>query len=300
MYTNIEQKRGNYLSIIDRLQSYGRFIGPEISLKIKKFIFFPISYSRYLLWRIKLFHTLKIKLFFGRKIVFNFSDDSEGNELCFLGILGCRDEMKLTKFFIKNLKESDVFYDIGANYGFYTYLALEFCKEVHSFEPLPDIFGDLSINLKNDSNVYLNNFALSDKEGIKDFYVVSTSSSFVEEALEFSNIPFKKKIKVQTYALDNYVSEHNKSTIIKMDIEGAESFVIDGGYDFFKNNNPVIAMEVWSKNSGGDISMRAVKKLRDLGYKSYFINDNGDLEIMDGDLVEKIANNTENFIFKKD
>ena len=81
------------------------------------------------------------------------------------GILSGFGEYKLTKFFIKNLKEDDIFYDIGANYGFYSCLAAEFCKEVHLFEPIPFIFDNLKNNFKNHQNVFLNNIALSDKKG---------------------------------------------------------------------------------------------------------------------------------------
>jgi len=49
-------------------------------------------------------------------------------------------------------------------------LAAEFCKEVHSFEPVPEIFNYLKKNTKEYSNIILNNMAISDKKGIVDIY----------------------------------------------------------------------------------------------------------------------------------
>ena len=85
-----------------------------------------------------------------------------------------------------------------------------------------------------------------------------------------------------------------------MDVEGAESLVIEGGEEFFKNNSPTITMEVWPKNGGGEISMRAVNKLRELGYQSYIIEKDGGLKKNTGDLSKISLNHcSENFVFKK-
>ena len=83
----------------------------------------------------------------------------------FLEDLNFVNELKSIKFLIKNFKGVGVFYDIGAQYGLYTSLALEFCKEVHAFEPIPKFFDVLKNNFKSYKNVFLNNLAVSDKKG---------------------------------------------------------------------------------------------------------------------------------------
>jgi hypothetical protein len=48
--------------------------------------------------------------------------------------------------------------------------------------------------------------------------------------------------------------------------------------------------------------MKAVEKLRELGYKSHLINKDGDLELVNGDLsliVDQENLYDDNFIFKK-
>jgi len=75
---------------------------------------------------------------------------------------------------------------------------------------------------------------------------------------------------------------------------------IEGGENFLKNESLIIAMEVWAKDNNGEISMEAVEKLRDLGYRSYFINQEGDITEAEGNLIENFnLNNFDKFVFKK-
>jgi len=154
---NIEQKRKEFLEKLDdtfkRLRIFLKFVGPGFGRKIGKLFFTPHIYLPYVLEKIKYKNSdfVDAKLFYDKKIMLQMIDDN-AFAFYFFGLL--IDEYKLTKFFIKNLKEDDVFYDIGANYGFYTALASEFCKEVHSFEPNPRIFEYLKESFKNDKNFF--------------------------------------------------------------------------------------------------------------------------------------------------
>jgi FkbM family methyltransferase len=306
-----ELKRKLFLEKLEesfrKIEKFEKFSGPGLIRKMERLFFSPNIYITYLWYRFNPIKKRKIRLFWGKIINIIFKDKLPFFSIS--GILPGEAEYKLTKFFIKNLKENDIFYDIGANYGFYTYLALEFCKEVHSFEPLPDVFQNLKINLENVNCVFLNQVALSNKDSQTRIYLpansgldTSAGSTIVEETLDKHHYKFSKSLEIETTTLDNYLKNHNKPTIIKLDVEGAESLVIEGGYEFFKNNSPIIAMEVWSSKEGGEISMKAVEKLRELGYKSYLINKDGDLELVNGDLsliVDQENLYDDNFIFKK-
>jgi len=306
-----ELKRKLFLEKLEesfgKIKKFEKFSGSGLIRKIKGLFFSPNIYITYLWYRFNPIKKRKIRLFWGKIINIIFKDKPPFFSIT--GILPGEAEYKLTKFLIKNLKENDIFYDVGANYGFYTYLALEFCKEVHSFEPLPDIFENLKMNLENIGNVFLNKVALSNKEVKAEIYLPSKSgldasagSTIIKETIDKHHYKFSKSLEIETTTLDNYLKDHNKPTIIKLDIEGAECLVIKGGYEFFKNNSPIITMEVWSSKEGGEISMKAVEKLRELGYKSYLINENGDLELVNGDLsliVDQENLYDDNFIFKK-
>ncbi len=285
---NLEKAYQNF-----ECQKFEEFSGPGIKKKIMRLLFSPHIYIPFILFKFNLFPKTKsqqLKLLGYKEITIDMNDFNSFI-LSKFGILYGLSEYKLTKFFIKNLKKDDVFYDIGANYGFYTYLALEFCQEVHSFEPLPDAFEILKNNLRNSVKVYLNNLALSNRNSTAKLTVAGGGSTIIREIAK-SFEKEKDEIEVQTITLDNYIKTHKPPTIIKMDVEGAESLIIEGGKECLKNNNPVIAMEVWSGERGMNFSMKAVEKLYQLGYKSYKINKNGDVEshsIMPGE--------EDNFIF---
>ena len=83
-----------------------------------------------------------------------------------------------------------------------------------------------------------------------------------------------RKIRVKTTTLDTYCLNHPKPTFMKMDIEGAEGYVIEGGPSVFKESSPIVIME-FSRDEG---HQESVKALYGMGYKSYEINNEGELK----------------------
>src|SRR3989344_5029290 len=80
-------------------------------------------------------------------------------------------ESEQVSIFEKELKDGDVFFDIGANVGFYSLLAAEIIGKdgkVFSFEPLPENFKYLKkhIEINNYKNIFPFETAISDKVGI--------------------------------------------------------------------------------------------------------------------------------------
>ena len=306
---NNSNKIERFIKLLDQKKSgqkqmfnFKKFSGPGLKRKLQRLIFSPKIYITYLLMKVsKKEKKAIVRLFWGKELKVNIND-LDGFLLHSSGFLWEKEEYRLTKFFIKNLKRDDVFYDIGANYGFYSALALEFIDtgEVHTFEPNPHIFKYLETNFKN-LPVFLNKKALGNQAKETDFFYTSRNSggsTLIKEAVH-KNLKYNK-FKVEVIQMDNYLKTHSKPTIIKMDVEGAESLVIEGGEEFFKNNSPTIAMEVWPKNGGGEISMRAVNKLKELGYQSYIIEKDGGLKKNTGDLSKISLNHcSENFVFKK-
>ena len=200
-------------------------------------------------------------------------------------------DLKLAEFLIKNLKADDVFYDIGSHIGFFSVVATELIKtgEVHAFEPNPKIFPIMKDNLSGRKNCFANQIALSDTEGVIDFYADMKMGSGV------SSIGIQRgtlqKIKVKTTMLDAYCVSHKKPTFIKIDAEGAEKCIIDGGSGVFKESDPTIVMEFARDES----HQAAAKALYNMGYKSYKIDDMGELEAFD--LMSR--GSFDNFVFKR-
>jgi FkbM family methyltransferase len=256
--------------------------GKELSKKLKRLFLLPKFYFYYtLLIKYKLFQKKAwVNLFFDRKIYIQIEDIY--NLILFLYKAPDFLDLKVIKFLLEKFKENDIFYDVGANYGFYTALASEFCLEVHSFEPNPIIFSCLKESFKDSKNVFLNQVALSDKNGEADLLLAGASSSIIEEVKIFlKKMNFKKVYQVKTTTLKDYLLKNKPPTIIKIDVEGAEEKVIYGGIDFFKENNSIVIMEVVLSDNFGksrrELSKNAVDLLINCGYKMYFVDENGQI-----------------------
>ena len=243
----------------------------------------------------------KLKTFWGREINVYLAD-ADASSLYFFGVL-YGEELKIIKFLIKELKEDDIFYDIGANLGFYTILAQEFITngEIHSFEPNPKIFKILKKNCKLDifKNTYLNQIALSDKIGEIDFYDREIARhSGGSSLIKHGHFKKYKIIKVKTIKLDDYIFayNHKSPTIIKIDVEGGEPFVLKGAINLIEKYNPIIIMEFLPDN----LHYEAVNILLNKKYKAYRIDNNGNLFPMnENDLYKQNIQHEANYVFKK-
>jgi hypothetical protein len=140
-------------------------------------------YQKVLYWPLKIFlRKIYWKIFKGEKrILLNtktFWGESmwitlpENEDIFFTGILG-PPEIPVIAFLMKVLPNKKTFFDIGANYGFYTLLARRIMEkgEVHSFEPTPMTFKILKSNIGNRTGIFINKIAISDKIGVKDLFL---------------------------------------------------------------------------------------------------------------------------------
>jgi FkbM family methyltransferase len=234
----------------------------------------------------------KVKTFWGRDIYVYLADD-DASALYFFNTL--------IKFLIQNFKNDDIFYDIGANYGFYTLLAQEFITkgEIHAFEPNPKIFKLLRENSRVDiyKNTFLNEIALSDKTGEIEFYDREISRhSGGSSLIKHQHFLKYKVIKVKTTTLDDYILNHKPPTIMKIDVEGGESLVLKGGLELLKKYSPIIIMEFLPD----DLHREAVNILFNSGYRAFKIDNDGNLSIMnEQDLLRDDVPHEENYVFKK-
>ena len=159
-------------------------------------------------------------------------------------------------FFVEDFREA-LCLDIGAHVGIWTKRLSRDFSEVISFEPLPKHIECHKVNCKGLSNVTLHECALSnaDSESImstKDFN--SGMSSLGERG--FKN---KEQFIVKTKRLDSF--NFPMVDFIKMDVEGYEEQVLEGGKETIERCKPDIYIEIWDKN------VPTVSKiLNDMGY----------------------------------
>jgi len=251
---------------------------------------------------------LRAKMFWNKEITLPTSDNYAISLYCFGLLTG--EDVFLAKFLLKNLQPESVFYDIGANYGYYGLLAREMAQdgEVHFFEPVPPLAQNLRDNTQGIKNVFVNQVAVGNLSGEAVLYEspdnnMSGISTIIKEVADF-NIGQVSIIEVPIITLGEYVKDHRPPTILKIDVEGAEDLVVLGAGGALLNR-PVVIMEVWYRPLDNSRHVRAVELLLDLGYRAYRINPQGDL-VVANNLREQLKFNTksgsgeanENIVFK--
>lgn len=302
----MNKKRDRLLKLFELKNRYIRefdqnYQGPGILKKIKRLLKYREKYLSYLIRKIFNFDLIKTQTFFGKNFCYRNDLFTE-----LFGLLSGIQELRLAKFLIKYLPENSVFYDIGAHFGFYSLLTNELLdkKEIHIFEPTPNTFLYLKKNLPNSKNIFLNNFALSNKEGEREFFISKKVELSVANSFDITKDPSLnpsdfKKIKIKATTLDRYCSSHSLPTFLKIDAEGAEGEIIEGGKAILKKANPTLAIEIWDKSKNTISHSKAIEILYSLGYKSYQINEDGKLDLIERLIPSEQSLGFNNFIFKK-
>ena len=141
---------------------------------------------------------------------------------------------QLVRVLKATLGPRDVFYDVGANVGYFTLIASQLVGmngQVHAFEPVPANLARIKSNLDRNeiTNVSLNLCAVSNAPGELTLYLAKEPSNSGWASV----VPSERrpdKLTVETLSLDDYVfgSGRRIPALIKMDIEGAEPMALAG------------------------------------------------------------------------
>jgi FkbM family methyltransferase len=235
--------------------------------------------------------------FWGRDI-YVVLPDSEGLKLYLMHFI-TPNELPLALYFIRNLKEEDIFFDVGASYGFYAALASELVpsQNVHAFEPNPEITPALRKTFA-DTHVHVNYLALADTTGKTTFYKHTVFLGTQSSSIVVKKTHASETIIVPSDTLDRYCAACNTyPTFIKMDVEGAEGAVIEGGRDVLRTYRPRVSIEVWGNGLHKYYSWRAVEALLEIGYIPNRIKQDGTLEPLGQRGREILPSHYDNFIF---
>ena len=212
------------------------FFGSDLFSRIFRVVIGTVKYGgkylRYIAVRTGIIKNKDVQseLFWGRRVILPINDNDAAIIYYSGGLTGL--EYRLTKYILKNFSRSDVFYDVGANYGFYTYLAQELITsgQIHAFEPQKEICRYIEKNTSSCSNCFTNNAALADFSGKTSLFVsdkYSGGNTIVQDIAE-SQFAKMNKMEVEVLTMDDYVKNHAFPSFIKVDVEGAEYNVLKG------------------------------------------------------------------------
>ena len=152
------------------------------------------------------------------------------------------------------LAPGDVFYDIGANVGFFTLLGARLvgpAGRVVAFEPVPWCARAVG------NNIELNEFghaqiraeAVGDADGVARLFVVGEASwSHLESTGRHADV--RDEIDVAVVALDSLVAAGTlpPPDVLKIDTEGAELQAIEGARATIARHRPAIVCELHDTN----------------------------------------------------
>jgi len=172
-----------------------------------------------------------------------------------------RYEPFLQERMVREVERGGVFYDIGANVGFYSLLASALIApgRVFAFEPWPRNVEYLKkhLSLNRTDNVEAFEIAISDRVG--------TSHFAAEETGAMGRLQATGTFPVTTSTIDALIYEKGFAppSYIKMDIEGEELRALRGARECFLKNKP----KLFLATHGCGIHDECCRTLREWGYE---------------------------------
>lgn len=165
-------------------------------------------------------------------------------------------------------RQSKIIVDIGANTGVYSLIsgAVNPSATIYAFEPLVYRLLEKNVSL-NPFNITPSNVAISNREGVAEFFTDSTDFSYTASLnKEHQSESNTQSIKVKTQTLDNLKIIPD---LVKIDVERHEPEVIEGFLDTIHKHSPSMLIEVLDDNIGDRLRVL----LKDTPYQYYSINE---------------------------
>ncbi|HWB54488.1 MAG TPA: FkbM family methyltransferase [Tepidisphaeraceae bacterium] len=188
-------------------------------------------------------------------------------------------DMELRRTFsvlVASIGRGGIFFDVGANLGIFSWLALSERPDIKviSIEPDPRL-ASLMVRTSTkwmSAAHHIIPKAVADRVERREFELDETTTATGRlvantNAPSFQEAHFGvrgKVISVDTITLDKLAQDFGVPDIIKIDVEGAEQSVLDGAAKLFAAARPILLLESFPPQSDGIHS-----KLKRLGYQLF-------------------------------
>lgn len=214
------------------------------------------------------------------------------------------------KILLKKINLGDVIIDVGAWLGPYTIFFSKLIGDsgkVYSFEPDDKAFDMLKRNIKlnNCVNIKLENYALGDNEEETILWIYGEEGNSVSSIKDHQNLSFhnmnllsnfmKERLKnkqgkrISITTLDKYCFERNIiPNGLKIDVEGLEASVIEGGMKLIQKYNPWIILDFHG------IFMNDKERINNWKYITRFAKE---IIFLNGN-IKKFSYGNRNYIYK--
>ena len=228
-------------------------------------------------------------------------------------------KFEFSDIFEKLAKDTNCFFDIGSNIGYYSLLAAKSNPNIkaYAFEPAlgPKFYLNENISINNfQNNIEAIDLALSSKIGDIDFYEVQNVKykylkyNLAGEGNAGTKTTSRNFVKnmVKTTTLDDFVNSNkiNGIDLIKIDTEGTEVDILNSGKAIIKKHQPIIICETlfntiedqledffkgldyqfYNHTSTGLEKVSTIKRIKDDGIRNCFF-----IPKSKSDLISKFA-----------
>ena len=194
-----------------------------------------------------------------------------------------RDDIGGIAYINHAIKEGQTVLDVGAHKAGYLYFMVKRVGKkgkVFAFEPQSILYRYIKKikRLFKWHNLKVEHLALSDSAGRVTLYIPSnelnrTSSpgaTIVEHKDQSNHFAVEN---VSTESIDSYCNRHHiKPDFIKIDVEGNELNVFEGGAVTLKKYKPKILVEIEARHVGQKKVLKTFKFMESLGYKGHILH----------------------------
>jgi FkbM family methyltransferase len=196
-------------------------------------------------------------------------------------------EYHLIQYLVSTIRPDFVMIDIGAHHGAYTLIVAHELRNrgwkgvIHSFEPDSRNFSLLEYNIQQNNledYVVLHNQAVGSIVGKQNFYKKEDNSSnfllYSNNYLEEQNIKGNLLESVEVNTIDNICTALNSVDLIKLDIQGGESYALKGGNKTINNYQPILLVEAVAE---WESTQQVIKILDEYNYLIRGVNKKGEI-----------------------
>jgi len=188
-------------------------------------------------------------------------------------------DLQETAFACHTLRAGEVFWDIGANQGFWSILLAGRGVQAHAFEPTPITFQNQIKQFAAQRSphrelLHGHNLAMSSKVGKMRFTVDRGQANYL---LKDDETYAGAIAEVEVTTIDGYSSQAPAPNFIKIDVEGWTLPVLQGAVETLKSPHlHALVIETFRFADGATPEMRAVEKLlEEFGFRPFSYDPSG-------------------------